>query len=128
MQRDGHRFEQSSFVKDQVIWQAMYDVSRDRYKLGESPGTAVVSARDAQNLAAIAEVDLSPTAVCACPTIDSRVEGDAITFRQPVHALSDLDYIARSLMSHDDGRNTSSGGSVVTMHIAAADSASCHTN
>src|SRR5262249_40771064 len=49
MQGDGNRFEQGSFVEDQVIWKAMYDARRDRYKLGESAGPAVVSAGDSEN-------------------------------------------------------------------------------
>ena len=56
---DGHGFEHSGFRKGKILWKTMKKARGDRYIFGESSGAAVIVARNAENLACVAEVNIT---------------------------------------------------------------------
>ena len=65
-------------------------------------------------------------AIRALATIDSRIEGHAITLGKAAPAGADPGDCSRGFMPHHEGRNAASGGSVIAVDVTAADAAGCH--
>jgi hypothetical protein len=74
-------------------------------------------------LAIFAEVDGAFSAVVARTARDGRVEGDAVTDPEASNILTDGLDDACGFVSHDQGGDPSSGATVKTVDIAAADAA-----
>jgi hypothetical protein len=59
MKSDGYGFEHGSFRKGQILWETMKNARGNCYIFGESSGAAVIAARNAENLACVAEIDIT---------------------------------------------------------------------
>src|SRR5215831_3640571 len=115
-------------MKGEVFRKAMSDPPGDRDKLGERTGATIVSARNTENLAAIAEVHLSACTTGTRSTINSGVKCDAVARPESMYVLAGSFYYSSGFMSHNERRNTPSGGSIVAVNVAAADSTGRHAN
>lgn len=74
-------------------------------------------------MAVFAEVDGAFSAVVARAARDGRVEGDAVTDLEASNILTDGLDDACGFVSHDQGGDPSTGATVKTVDIAAADAA-----
>ena len=80
MKSHGDGFEHRGLGKRKIVRQSMDDARRNHDKLGKRSRATVVTTRDAQHLAAIAQIDVSAQAGSAFATIHSRVESDSVAF------------------------------------------------
>ena len=119
----GDRFEHGSFRKREMARQPVADARRDRDKLGEGSGAAVVCAGNAENLAAIAKIDVAAKAIKALAAINRGIEGHPIAFREIFDGGVDGGDCSRRFVAHYQRRDAAAGGAVVAVHIAAADAA-----
>src|ERR1700753_3053600 len=123
MERDGYGFKHGRLCEREVFGQFVDDASGNGDILGEGAGTAVVSTRNPEYLAVIAEVDLS----CAAEAADSAgyggVKGDSITHAESGYRGAKSGNRPGSLMTHDQRRNSAARGAVISMDITATDSA-----
>ena len=74
---DGGSFEHCGFREWKIVRQAMDDARGDDDVFGECAGAAIVAAGDAEDLAIVAEIDVTAFAVSAGAAEDGGVEGDA---------------------------------------------------
>ena len=84
---------------------------------------AIITARDAKNLAAIAEVYVAAFAVRAFAAINRGIERDAIADGETVHRRTNGGNYPGCFVAHDDGRNAAAGRAVITVNVTAADAA-----
>ena len=120
---DRDRFQQRGLGERKAVGQAMDDPRRHGDQLGEGAGAAVVAARDAQHLPAVAQVDGAAAAVRAVAAVDRGVEGDPIADREIADGVAARRDRAGRFVSHDDRRDAPARRAVVAVHVAAADAA-----
>src|SRR6202049_3680359 len=115
MKRHRNGFQQCGFGERKTFRQAMNDACRHHDKLGKRSRATVVATGDAQNLAAIAEINVSVMAGRALATIDRRVKGDAITLGPAAYVLADGCDCSRGFVSHHDRGDATSRRAVVAV-------------
>ena len=120
---DGGGFEHRGFGERKIVWQAMHDAGRDDYVFGECAGAAVVAAGDAEDLAIVAEIDVAAAAVGAFAAEDGGVEGDALADFEGGDAGAESGDEAGGFVAHHEWGNTTAGGPVEAVDVAAADAA-----
>ncbi len=121
VERDGNRLEHGCFGEGKLVWKSMNDAGGNGDILGKRAGATVVAAGNAEDLAMVAEVYMAAKAVFAGATVDSGVEGDAVTFGESGNVLAYGGDASGGFVAHYDGRNAPAGGAVVAVNIAAAD-------
>src|SRR5690242_13943539 len=116
MQCNRHRFQQGGLGERKIVRQLICD-SRGEYNVfGKGAGAAVVTARDAQNLPVVAQVGFTASAEGTLTAVNRGIEGDAIAFSEALDASTNTRDDTCRFVSHDNGRNPSARGSVVTVH------------
>jgi hypothetical protein len=115
-------------MKGKIVGKPMSDSRWDSDKLSESPGAPVVSARNAENLAAIAKVYFSAQTTRTSATVNRRIKRDAVARSKITYICTDSFHNAGRFVSHDNGWNAASRGAVIAVNIAAADSACRYAN
>jgi len=115
-------------MKGEIVGKPMSDSGRDSYKLSERPGTPIVSARNAKDLAAIAEVHLSAQTAGTSATINRGIKSDAVARAKITYVFTDSFHNPGRFVPHDDGWNATPGRAVVAVNIAAADSTRGYPN
>ncbi len=126
MYGDGDRLDHRGVPKTQRIGQPIENVPRHGDVLGESTVAAALVARDAENLAAVAEVDLSAAAEPALSAVDRRVERHPLAFGPIGDVAAEPSDRAGGLVAHDDRRLSAAAAAVHAVHVAAADAAGGH--
>jgi len=128
VQSDGDCLKDGGLMKREIMGKLVSDSRWNCYKLGEGAGAAVISTRNAEHLAAIAEVHLPSETAGAFSAINRRIESDAVARLKIAHLFADSFNNSGSLVAHHDGRNTAPGRAVITVNIAAADSTGGYAN
>src|SRR6266567_7042365 len=123
MNGDCYRLKHGGFSERETFRQPINNPRRDYYKFRESSGATIVPARNAENLSPITEIHVPTNAVTAFPAIDRRVKCDAIVFHYALYIRTNSSDGPRRLVAHDNRRNATPGRSVISMNVAAADSA-----
>jgi uncharacterized oxidoreductase len=120
---DGDSFEHGGLGEGKLIGEVMHDASGDDDVFGEGPGAAIIAAGDAEDLAIVAEVDISTKAVWTRAAVDRGVEGDAVAFRETCDIFADGGDSAGRFVTHHNRGDAAAGRTVVAVDIAAADAA-----
>ena len=128
MDRDGHSFERGGFGKTESVWKFVGNALRNDDVFGESSRAAVISAGNAKHLAAVAKIDFAAGTIRAGTARNRRIERDAIAFGPTRDLRAKGGDAASRFVAHHDGRDTTAGGSVVAVDVAAADAAGRHVN
>jgi hypothetical protein len=128
MKCDRDCFENRRFVKGETFGEAISDSGRDCDELGERARAPVISARYAENLAAVAKVHLSAQTAGTSATINRGIERDAVARLKVTHVFAYVFDDSGCFVPHDDGWNTATGRTVVAVNIATADSTGGYTN
>jgi len=115
-------------MKGQTVGKLVSNSGRHGDELSEGAGAAIVSARNAENLATIAEVYLSAQTARTRATINRGIKSDAVARQKVTHVCADGFHNSGCFMPHYDGRNPAPGRAVVTVHITAADSTGGYAN
>ena len=123
MECDSYGFEHGSFFVREIVGQPMDDAGGYIDKLGEGAGAPVVAAGDAENFAAIAEIDVATSAVRTFSAINGGVEGDAVALSKSGNIFADICDDPSGFMTHDQRWDATSGGTIVAVHVTAANSA-----
>ena len=122
--RDG--FDHGRSVERQRLRQAVEDARGDGDEFGKCTVTPVIAARDAQHLAAVAEVDFAAPAEETRPTTHRGIEGHAIARRPAMNFAPRAGNYAGRFVTHDQRRNPAARRAVQTVYVAAADPAGTH--
>src|SRR5436309_13211608 len=101
----------------------MHDPLGNDHVLGECSGAMVIRNRDSQHLPPIAQVHIAAPAVVTLSAIDSGIERNVVAVFEGSVLSTDSCHGSSRLVPHDDRRNATSRGAVVTVHIAPADAA-----
>jgi hypothetical protein len=96
--------------------------------LGKCPHTAKISRGNPDDFPVIAQIDQAATTVEAFATEDGGVECNVVAGKKIKHRTADSLNNSSGFMSHDDGRETASGASIVPMHVTPADAAGLDTD
>ncbi len=120
---DGGRFKHGGFSEWEIVGKAVDDAGGDDDIFGEGAGATVVAARDAEDLAIVAEIDVATTAVGAFAAEDGGVEGDALADTEIFHVRAEGGDAAGGFVTHYERRNSAAGGTVEAVDVAAADAA-----
>ena len=120
---DGGGFEHRSFGEREIVWQAMDDARGDGDVFGEGAGAAVVAAGDAEDLAIVAEIDVTATAIGAFAAEDGGIEGDALTDFEGGNGGAESGDAAGGFVAHDEWGDAAAGAAVEAVDVAAADAA-----
>jgi hypothetical protein len=115
-------------MKSKIVRKVIRDSRRDRHEFGEGAGTAVVPARDTENLAVVTEVHLAAEAARTGSAINGGIKSDAIAWMKVVNVFAYGFHDSSGFVTHDDRRNAAPGRAVVAMNIAAADSTGGYAN
>jgi len=126
VKRHRNRFQHRRLRECQVVRQLVHDPRRHGNVLRESSSPAVIAARDANHLPVIAQIRLALATKVAHTAVNRRVERDTIAHGEFTHLGADAGNNACGLMPHDNGRNPSPRGAVVSMNVTAADATSGH--
>ena len=121
--RNRQGLEHRRLSKRQTGGQMVGHTGGDGHILGKSSMAAIVSTGNAQHLAAIAKVYFSPQTVAADAAGNRRIKGDAVAGGDAGYARAHRGHDPRGLVSHHNGRNAAPRGTVIAMHVAAANAA-----
>ena len=128
MHGDGHGFQHGGFGEWDAIRQAMNDSLRNCDVLGEGAGATIVSAGHAQDLATVAEVGFSTTAVSTSSAKNCGIKSDAIAFGPAVNLRAYGRDTPGSFVAHDDRGDAAAGGAVIAVDVAATNPAGGHVD
>jgi len=128
MKRDRDCFQNGGLMKGKIFWKPVSDSGWDRNKLGECAGSPIVSARNAEDLAAVAEIHLSAHATRTRAAVNRGVKRDAVARLKVGHVSANVFYDSSGFMAHHDRWDAAPGRAVVAVNIAAADSAGGYAN
>ena len=128
VQSYGDRLEHGGLGEGHRIGQPVDNLLRHGYIFGEGSVTPVFTAGNANDLAAIAKVHLSAEAERARAAEDRGVKGDAIAGMKSDYAVTDSGDDSRCFVTHHDRWNAAAGGTIVAVHVAAANAACGHLN
>lgn len=95
---------------------------------GEGAGATVITARYPEDLAVLAKIDFAAETVGAHTTRYGGIERDAIVHGKIRYIAAERGNGSGRFMSHHNRRNAAAGRTVITVNIAAADSASGHAH
>src|SRR5579871_4001776 len=123
MESDRNGFEHGGLGKRKLVGQRVHDAGRDSDQFGEGSGATVVPARDTEDFAAVAQVDIAAAAVWTIAAIDGRIDGNPIACREPVYSFSHCRNGAGGFVPHDKRWNSPARGSVVAVDITTANAA-----
>jgi hypothetical protein len=111
-------------MERKIFGQAIKDARRNGNVFCKSSGASKLGAGNSQDLAVVAQIHVSATAVAAGSTENGRVERDSVAFRKSTYAHSHSGDCSGGFVSHYNGRDAPAGGTIVAVNVAAADSAS----
>lgn len=120
---DGGGFEHRGFFEREIVGKAMDDAGGHNDELGECTSATVVCARDAEDLAIVAEIDGAAAAVGAFAAEDGGIEGDAVADGEAFGICAQGGDAAGGFVAHDDRWDAAARGAVVAVDVAAADAA-----
>ena len=120
---DGGGFEHGGFSERKIVGKAMDDARGDDDVFGEGAGAAVVAAGDAEDLAVVAEIDVTAFAVGAGAAEDGGVEGDAVADFECGDGGAECGDDAGGFVAHDEWGDAAAGAAVEAVDVAAADAA-----
>jgi hypothetical protein len=126
--RDRDGFNESRVRKRHIARQWIRDARRDGHVLGKCARAAEIGRGNSDDFAIIAQIHLTSAAVEALAAEDGRVKRDVVAGLKISHRAADSLDDSRGFMPHDDGRETSSRASIVSMHVASADAARVNAN
>src|ERR1700676_1109765 len=106
----------------------MHDARGDDDKLGERAGAAVIATGDAQDLAVVAKIHVAAETVRTSAAVDGGVEGDAVALGESRDVAAGGGNATGSFVAHHNRRDATAGGTIVAMHVAAADAAGRYLN
>ena len=102
---DGGGFEHGGFGERKIVGKAMDDARGDDDVFSEGAGATIVAAGDAENLAIVAEIDVTAAAVGAFAAENGGVEGDALADFEGGDAGAEGGNAAGGFVAHDEGRD-----------------------
>jgi hypothetical protein len=120
---DGGGFEHRGFGEGEIIGKAMDDARGHGDVFGEGAGAAIVAAGDAENLAIVAEIDVTATAVGAFAAENCRIESDALADFESGNGGAESGDAAGGFVTHDERGDAAAGAAVEAVDVAAADAA-----
>ena len=123
VKRDGGGFEHRGFGEGEIVGKAMHDARGDDDEFGEGTGAAVVAAGNAENLAVVAEIDVTAATVGAFTAENGGVEGDAFADFECGDRGTEGGDDAGGFVAHDERWDAAAGAAVEAVDIAAADAA-----
>jgi hypothetical protein len=115
-------------MKSEIVGKPMSDSGRDSDELSEGPGTPVVSARNAKDLAAIAKVHLSAQTTRTSSAVNRGVKSDTVARSKITYIVTHAFHNPGRFVPHDNGWNAASGRAVIAVNITAADSTGRYPN
>src|SRR5580693_4355270 len=128
MQCYRHGFEHRSIRERQILRKTVNNMPRHGDELGKGTSTAVVCAGNAQHLALVAKIDFALQAKRAHAAEDGGIENYAVALGQIRNPGAQGGDRSRCLVPHNKGRYAAARGSIVPMHVTAANSAGRNTH
>lgn len=124
MDGDSDGFKHGGFGKAERVREFIGDALQNDDVFGKRSSAAVIAAGDAENPAAVTEIDFAARTMGTTAARDRRIKRDAIAFAPSGDLCADGGDAAGRFVTHDDGGNAAAGRAIVTVDISARNSAS----
>src|SRR5208337_4548903 len=113
------RLEQCCFRKRNTRRQTIHNARRHDNIFGEGARASIVSARNSNDLAVVAEVQLSSFTKFASAAGDGGIESYAFVLGQVHDVSAECRDRSRCFVPHHNWRNAPTGGAIVAVDIAS---------
>jgi hypothetical protein len=123
VESNGGGFEHRGFGERKIVGKAMDNARGNHDEFREGAGAAVVAARDAEDLAIVAKIDVTAFAVGAGAAEDGGVERYALADFECGDGGAERGDEAGGFVAHDEWRDAAAGAAVEAVDVAAADAA-----